>query len=132
MVNAILACTSTRNADEGKIEVERWDKEAKETYKVTTDGYPSLIGKRIGFLFQKELSTNIKTGKDVERVTIYAVFNAENNLTASEILDKKTQATVLAKLESQLALRPVVDRRQNKSSGSNTPQTFEDDTDLPF
>lgn len=136
-VQAILACTKTKQADEGKIEVEKWDKEAKQTYKEQVNGYPSLIGKRIGLLLQKELTTNIKTGADAERLNVYGVFEADTGFTSSEILDRKTQPEQLDKIYKQLMSLPLRDSRNktqtaNTQSSSNHDPMDDLDSDLPF
>lgn len=133
---AILCCTRTREASEGAITFERYDKDAGGMVKASANGYPELMGKRIGLLLQKELSTNIKTGKDVERVNIYGVFEADTGFTSSEILDKATKSEQLNKLVDALERNPVRDNRTGGAIRGNSPQTgsapdaFEDD--LPF
>jgi hypothetical protein len=135
-VQAILCCTKTKQALEGEITFEKWDKDAGQVIKAKANGYPSLIGKRIGFLLQQELSTNNTNGADVDRVVIYGVFEAETELTASEILDQKTQPEKLGKMLEQLMARPINDRRANKSSGasfgSNVSHAEDFETEIPF
>ena len=136
-VNAILCCTRTKQADEGKIQFEKWDKDAHAMVKVEANGYPALMGKRIGLLLQQELSTNSETGADNDRVIIYGVFEADTELTASEILDKKTQPEKLEKMVQALMNKPVNDRRTNKQSTSSAPvgsgSSFDEfDDDIPF
>lgn len=131
-VQAILCCTRTKEAKEGNIQFEKWDSDAKATVKATANGYPELMGKRIGLLLQRELSTNTTNGKDVDRVVIYGVFEADSELTASEILDKKTQPEKVAKMIG--ALKPVNDRRTGASTSSSAPShasDFEEDS-IPF
>lgn len=132
-VQAILCCTKTKEAKEGNIQFDKWDNDAKATVKATAAGYPDLIGKRIGLLLQRELSTNNTNGKDVDRVVINGVFEADTELTASEILDKKTQPEKLAKMVS--ALKPVNDRRTNGASTNHSSQVNTNDEfsdDIPF
>lgn len=135
-VQAILCCTRTKEANEGEISFEKWDNEAKQMLTVTATGYPSLMGKRIGLLLQQELSTNETNGKDVYRVVIYGVFEANSELTASEILDKKTEPEKLEKMVQSLMAKPVNDRRNKSQSGignQSAPGPFEDfDSDIPF
>lgn len=132
-VQAILCCTRTKEAKEGNIQFEKWDSEAKQTVKATATGYPDLMGKRIGLLLQRELSTNNTNGKDVDRVVIYGVFEADSELTASEILDKKTQPEKVAKMVT--ALKVVNDRRTGATSHapSHSSDPMDDlENDLPF
>jgi hypothetical protein len=135
-VQAILCCTRTNEAAEGEITFEKWDKDAGQMIKVKANGYPALMGKKIGFLLQQELSTNTTNGKDVDRVVIYAVFEADTEMTASEILDKKTQPEKLEKMLDALMARPVHDRRVAGSSApasTSAGGTFDDfEDDIPF
>lgn len=95
------------------------------------NGYPSLMGKRIGLLLQKELATNNNTGADTERLNIFGVFEADSGLTASEILDKKTEPQQLEKIVTALMAKPIRDTRIKPSAYQNT-QAFDNfDDDLP-
>lgn len=143
IVDAILCCTRMRELNEGEIEIEKWDKEAKTTYKKKVNGYPQLIGKKIGFILQQEMQKNIKTGSDVERVVIYGVYESGTNFTASEILDKATNPERLEKMIAAVEKNPVVDRRTNKSKPAGSTQSFKQpsagggnfddfDDDIPF
>jgi hypothetical protein len=133
-VQAILACTKTREAQEGSISFDKWDKDSGAIVKATAQGYPVLIGKRIGLLLQEELATNSKTGADVKRVNIFGVFEADSELTASEILDKKTQPEQLAKLVQSLMARPVRDTRTNSATkpANHSGSVTEMDDDIPW
>jgi hypothetical protein len=131
IAQAILCCTRTKSAEEGIINFDRWDKEIGQVIEMSAKGYPSLMGKRIGLLLQKELSTNNTTGADVERVNIFGVFEAETELTASEILDKKTTPEQLAKMLQVLMQRPIRDTRQKPAV--HAPAAMDDfDLDVPF
>ena len=112
VVHALLACLKLRNINDGAIRFEKWNSESKAREQVTAKGYPELMGKRIGFLFRKELQTNDKTGADVNRLAIFGVFQADTELTASEVLDQKTKPERLPKMLEALFARPVVDRRK--------------------
>jgi hypothetical protein len=136
VVNALLCCLKLKEVPEGKVEVEKWDKTAQKTNKMQVDGYPSMMGKRIGLLLQKELSTNSNTGSDTERVIIYGVFEAGTEFTASEILDQATKPEKLAKMVEYIASHPVNDRRAKKTaitSQAQAPGSFDDfSDDIPF
>jgi hypothetical protein len=67
-VQAILCCTRTKEAKEGLIDFDKWDSEAKAVVQFRANGYPDLMGKRIGLLLQRELSTNTTNGNDVDEV----------------------------------------------------------------
>lgn len=119
-VNAILACLQLRQISEGPIQFEKWDKVAKARTRVTAQGYPELMGKKIGFLLRKELETD-REGRDRERLAIFAVFQAETELTASEILDRKTKPERLEKMLDALMAKPINDRRKNVPKRTQTP-----------
>lgn len=138
-VNAILCCTKTREAKDGQVTVEKWDNDLRARKQVTVAGYPDLMGKRIGFLLQKTLETT-NSGKDVEKMQIFAVFSAETELTASEILANKLNPERLGAMLDALMARPVRDTRK---SGSSRPAARSDsagadrfdgmpDDDIPF
>lgn len=137
LVNAILCCARLREVTDGIIEFEKWDKDAKAMVKAKAEGYPELMGKRIGFLLQQELSTNIETGADSDRVNVYGVFEADTGFTASEIVDKATKPEKLDKMLTALMARPVYDRREKPLTGnqsmpySSSPSAF-DEEEAPF
>lgn len=135
-VNAILCCTKTAEAQEGPIKCEKWNDQTKKREVVQVPGYPALMGKKIGFLLQKTLETNTKNGADVERLQIFAVFNPETELTATEMYAKAQQPERLSSMLDALMARPVRDNRKNAvSSGNQTrsvaagPDRFDD---VPF
>lgn len=103
---AIMTCLRLRSLDPADGTVERFNKDTKKTEKEQGIVFPALIGKRIGFLLQgeeyRDASHAIKT-----KLAIMAPFEADTELTASEILDKKITPQSLAKLAQQLADNPV-------------------------
>jgi single-stranded DNA-binding protein len=138
-VSAILACLKLREISEGDIKAEKWSKQAGKREQVVVPGYPDLMGKRLGFLLQQELGTNSRNGEDTERMTVFAVFSAETELTASEILEGKANPERLSKLVDALTARPVRDNREKTgrrpaaSNGGAAPAGFDPaDDDIPF
>jgi hypothetical protein len=134
IVQAIMCCLKLRTADEGRIDFERWDYDTRRMMPASATGYPAMMGKRIGVVLQKELQTNDRTGKDVERLNIVTVFDADTRMTATEILDKKLKAE---RLDGILKfLKPVRDSRKNTGSrpAASAPATAVDDfgDDIPF
>lgn len=135
-VNAILCCTKVSEATEGPIQCEKWQDGGR--HRVTVTGYPDLMGKRVGLLLQQVLETD-KNGKDREKVQIFAVFNADTELTASEMYDKKTKPERLANMLDALLARPVRDNRKggkSKPSGRSAADEYASgmppDDDAPF
>src|SRR6185436_10134930 len=110
LVQAVLCCTKTKDAPEGKITVEKWDREVSEVRNVDVSGYPALMGKRIGLVLQKEIQSHYQTGADQERMNIARVFEADTGFTSTEILDKATKPEKLAEFLKTLA--PVRDSRK--------------------
>lgn len=136
IVQAILCCLRLKTADDGQIAFEKWDRDAGGMVKVTADGYPALMGKRIGLVLQKELQTHSKTGEDVERLNIVTAFEPSTRLVASEILDSKTKAERLDFIERTVANQPTRDSRKHRKAAPTapTPTTSADDfdDDIPF
>jgi len=135
-VNALMACLKMRKCEEGQIECEKWDKGAGAMTKVRAAGYPEMMGKPIGLLLQESIETD-QQGKDQRRIGIYGVFQANTELTASEVLDGKTAPERLPKLLQSLMSNPVRDNRKNKGSAPSPsapqPSGFGGmDDDIPF
>lgn len=117
IVQAIMACLKIRSMEGGqKVQIEKWDKDAGARVKVVVPGYPELMGKRIGLLLQKELSTHSTKGTDSERMVIFGVFQPDTELVASEVLDQITKPERLSKMVESLAAKPVNDRRTKRSA----------------
>lgn len=138
-VNAILACLKLRAINEGPIHFEKWNKDKKAREQVQGTGYPELMGKRIGFLLRKELETDDK-GEDRERLGIFGVFQADTELTASEVLGQQSKPERLGKMLEALIAKPVYDKRKaaggnnrSASSGSHSDSgDWTQDPDIPF
>lgn len=134
-VNAILAVLKLRGINEGQIQFEKWDKTSKSRVKTTGPGYPELMGKRIGFLLRKELETDDQ-GQDRERIAIFAVFQPETELTATEVLDQKTKPERLEKMLDALMAKPVYDKRKSASQSARSnhapSEDWTQDQDIPF
>ena len=136
-VNAILCCAKVADARQGRIKVEKWNNEKKARETVEVDGYPELMGKRIGLLLQKVLETDDQS-KDRERLQIFAVFSAETELTASEMYAKKTNPERLSLMLEALLARPILDKRNKKGGASRSSDSagadrFDDmPDDCPF
>lgn len=140
-VNALLACLKLRSINEGAIHCEKWNADIKKREQVQVTGYPELMNKPIGMLLQKELGTHSLTGADTEKMTVFGVFSASSELTASEILEGKTQPERLPKMIEALSARPVRDNRDKdrkpaaaaKPKGAATGTGFDSmDDDIPF
>lgn len=119
IVNAIMCCTKTKEAQEGAIEFEAWDRDLGRMAKTNANGYPVLMGKKIGLVLQRELSTY--DGKEQDRVVIAAVFEAGTNFMASEILGGATKAEKLEKILATIMSNPIRDRREQAARYKAAP-----------
>lgn len=139
VVQAVMCCARVRSADDGQINFEKWDNNERRMVQTTAPGYPALMGKRIGFVLQRELGTNQNTGADTDRMNIVAVFEATTGLMASEILDQKTKAEKIDSVVKLIMANPIRDTRKRggpsrTSDHPNAPgnSTAPFDDDIPF
>lgn len=138
-VNAILACLKLRAIAEAPIRCEKWNTQDKKRETVEVNGYPDLMGKSIGLLLQKELQTHSQTGADTEKMVVFGVFSAATELTATEILEGKTNPQRLASMVEALTARPVRDNRDKdkkptaRRAAEPAGHGFDNmDDDIPF
>jgi len=111
-VQALMCCLKLREAKEGPVTFEAWNREKK-----TTTGYPEIQGKRIGLVFRKELQTDQRDGvSDQERLIIVGVFQPDTGLMATEMLERKTSGELLQKLVDFVTANPVKDSRKKLSA----------------
>lgn len=136
-VNAVLCCAKLRQAEEGVVQVEKWDSVAGARRKMAVTGYPALMNKRIGLLLRKTLETDSK-GKDRERLEIFGVFDPYTEMTASEIISCATAPLKLSAMLDALIARGVIDKRTNRQPARQSSagmDRFDDvpmDDDIPF
>lgn len=100
----------------GKVRV--WDAETKTASEQDGETFPELVGKPIGLVMQKEIDSNIKTGKTVERMTLAGAFQAETRLMASELKENKTKP---AKLDRLLKGLKTIDKRKGVAAEPSQP-----------
>lgn len=107
---AIMTCLQLRGIKPAPGKVTRYDFDAKK--EVVEDGtvFPDLH-KPIGVLLETE-DYEKKDGSIGTRMVLKNVFQPGTELTASEILDKKTQPELLAKMVEGLRHRPLKGARQ--------------------
>jgi hypothetical protein len=137
IVQAIMCCTRIKTADEGKINFDWWDNDARAMVQTSAAGYPSLMGKRIGLLLQQTLESHSITGADTNKLNIVAVFEPGTNLMASEILDKKTKGEKLDKVVQMIMASPIRDNRKKIAGARPAAQqsasaNVEFDDDISF
>ena len=125
---AIMTCLKVRTLETQKATINKWDSVAKQEIPTEAVIYPDLMNKRIGVLLQMEEYKN-NNGDTKEKAALFAPFEADTELTASEILDKKVTPEKLLGMVTQL--QPV--KKLKASGGSSFPAggaPFDDD--IPF
>lgn len=131
-LNAIMTILRVKVITATTGQVERWDRDTRSRVKTAATIFPELTGKRIGLLLQREEyeKANHEIGA---KMNIFGVFDADTELTASEILARKTQPETLARMVSTLKDKPL------KGGGrapqpANPPETefSHMDDDIPF
>lgn len=137
---AIMTCLQLRGIKPAPGKVTRYDYDSKQ--EVVEDGtvFPDLH-KPIGVLLETE-DYEKKDGSIGTRMVLKNVFQPSTELTASEILDKKTQPVLLAKMVDGLRHRPLKgtkapntrndDGFDGPPAGHPASSGFEDDGSIPF
>lgn len=119
---AIMTCLRVKQLTKTPGTVEKYDKELKEKVQIKAEIYPELTGKPVGLLLQRE--AYIKgDGSEGHKLNIAGVFEASSELTASEILGKKTTPELLAKMVAVLKDKPL-SGKQAQATPSNAPDDF--------
>lgn len=129
---AIMTCLQLRNIEPKAGKVKHWDNVAKQEVEKQAKVFPDLCGKDIGLLLETEDYIK-KDGSTGTRMVIAGIFQAKTELTASEILDRKTVPEHLAKMVARLRHRPVKGaaapaRRESAAA----PSDWDDGSDIPF
>jgi hypothetical protein len=133
---AIMTCLKLKAIEARPGQVKHWNFETRAEETVQGKLYPDLQGKPIGLLLETEdyLKRDGSTGT---RMVIKGVFQADTELTASEMLDRKTRPEQLARMVAGLRHRPLKNAapapaaQANSSAGSGSG--FDDlDDGIPF
>lgn len=133
---AIMTCMSLRDIAPKPGTVKVWDNDTRAEVTKQAQVFPELCGKPIGLLLETEDYTKTD-GSVATRMVIAGIFQANTELTASEILDKKTQPEQLQKMVGRLHHRPVKGTAPRQARPAAAPagggSGFEDmDDDIPF
>ncbi len=138
LINAMMACLQQRALTESTQAVKKWDNGAETI--MPAPCFAELMGKKIGLLLRAEeyekMKDKQKTGERGWRMGLFAVFQADTELMASEVLTRKTQPEQLAKVTAMLADKPLKAGAARAASGasagrgaSDVPADFDD---IPF
>lgn len=131
---AIMACLGLRNITPQQGTITFWDNDAKSEKTKQGTVFPELCNKPIGVLLETEDYMN-RNSEVRTRMVFASAFQAGTELTASEILDRKTKPEQLAKQVAYLRHHPAKAAKgasappPTRSAGSG----FDDmDDDIPF
>lgn len=134
MLMAIMTCLGLRTIEPKNGQYLRWNSETRAEEKVNGLIFPDLCNKPIGFLLETE--DYEKNGGGVgSRIVLKAVFQSSTELTATEILDRKTQPEQLARMVLGLRHRPLRNKSTSRPNAATTGggSGFDDmDDDIPF
>ncbi len=133
MLMALMTCMKVREIEAKPAQVKKWDREAGAETTVTVPVFATLQDRRIGLLLQAE-EYEKRDGSVGVKMNIAGCFDPATELTASEILDKRTQPEQLPKMLAALRDKPL-----RQSGGVKTPppagggSSFADmNDDIPF
>lgn len=137
-LSAIMTCLSLRQLSPKPGTYLKWNSETKTDDKVQGEVFPDLCNKPIGVLLETEDYPKGDGGTGT-RMVLKGLFQANTELTASEILDKKTVPEQLPRMVQALRHRPVRGAAkhpapQRQSAPANGGSGFDDfDSDeIPF
>lgn len=131
---AIMTCLQLRGIKPVPGTVMRWDAEEKKEVGQPGSVFPELCNKPVGLLLETEDYIS-NAGELKTRMVLQGVFQAKTELTASEILDKKTTPEQLAKMVARLRHRPLKAPVGTATAGKSAPVSsgFENmDDDIPW
>lgn len=131
---AIMACMGLRNVTPKEGVYTKYDFDLKKDVQAQGKIFPELC-KPIGVLLETEDYAK-DDGSTGTRMVLKNVFQAATELTASEILDRKTKPEQLEKMVAGLRHRPLKGAkpstsRQSDSGGDDRPFSNDDDS-IPF
>ena len=140
-VSAILACLKEDDSGEPTpAQVKEYNHDTKQEEMVMRDCFTKLHGKQLGIVVQMVHEDK----RENPSPSLYSVFEASSELTASEIMRGETQPAQLGKIMAYIANKPLIDKRKNspvppqptrQPAQYQTAQTapVEDiDDDIPF
>lgn len=114
---AVLRFPAGRDLKIAQAQVDRYDYDTRQTAKVQAETFPDLINRPIGLVMRnteyEKMRDGMKTGETGWRLELVVPFQADTELTASEIVGNKTQPQKLAGIMATLADRPLKTRTAN-------------------
>lgn len=108
---AVLRFPAGRDLKVVQAQVDRYDYDTRQTNKVMADTFPDLINRPIGLVMRNteyaKMRDGALTGETGWRLELVVPFQADTELTASEIVGNKTQPQKLASILAPLTDRPL-------------------------
>ncbi|MCR4301264.1 MAG: hypothetical protein NUV51_06605 [Sulfuricaulis sp.] len=130
-LNAMMTVARVKSLTPTAGQVEKWDSGSGQRGKFAATIFPELTNKRIGLLLQRE-EYEKRDGSTGAKVNIVGCFDPDSELTASEILARKTEPETLARMAAALRDKPM----KSKAATASTPMApagfGDDDMDIPF
>ena len=130
-LNAVMTICRAKTITPTDGQVEKWDAASHSRQKVAATIFPELTGKRIGLLLQREEYAK-SDGSVGAKMNIFGVFDPDTELTASEILAKKTQPEVLARMVAALKDKPLNGSKPQPAAQPVGGSPDLDDDSIPF
>lgn len=116
-INALLACAGVRGLTPTNGQLEKYDFDLKERVTKNCIVAPEIAGKRIGLLLQRENYQN-NSGDWKFQMNFFSCFQAQSELMAKEVLDRKTTPEALPKSLASLMSNPITTRKPKNNNGS--------------
>lgn len=133
-VMALMTCLKIRTINATPMMVKKWDVKANAEVDARAPCFADLMHKSVGVLLEAEQYE--KSNGDVGiRMVLAGVFQADTELTASEVLDRKTTPEQLPKMVTMLRDRPLKAQKPTarKPQSESQGHAFEDmDSNCPF
>lgn len=135
---AIMICLKLRSIKPSTGIVKSWDNTQRKEVEKQSTVFPDLCGKPIGLLLETEdYLKQDGTLPANPRIVIKSVFQADTDLTASEILDRKTTPTNLPRMVEGLRHRPLKNAPKPKAQEDygfdhQPAHAGFDDDEIPF
>lgn len=128
---AIMTCMGLRDIKPVAGRVKFWDNDARVEQERDGKVFPELCSKDIGVLLETE-DYEKNDGSVGTRMVLKGVFQAGTELTATEVLARKTVPEQLTRMVSMLRHRPVKGAKHASSSGGGSHGVHPADDDIPF
>ncbi len=135
---AIMTCMSLRGITPKDGTYTQWNSDTRAEETKSGKVFPELCGKPIGLLLETE-DYEKRDGSVGTRIVLKGAFQANTELTATEILDKKTVPEQLQRMVAGLRHRPLKSAKPAAAAAARQPASaaqgsgFDDmDDDIPF